>query len=130
MNGQVAYTLETVASVIGHVKAGKLKALGLSTKQPAAVMPDLASLSVAADLPDYDIGGWIGMAAPRGTPRPITARISAEIQRIVQNPEVKERLLAFGQNATATTPDEMTAYIRAQQERFAAVARVANIKLD
>ena len=130
MNGQVAYTLETVASVIGHVKAGKLKALGLSTKKPAAVMPDLPSLAVAADLPDYDIGGWIGMAAPRGTPRQITARVSAEIQRIVQIPEVKERLLAFGQNATANTPDEMTTYIRAQQERFAAVARVANIRLD
>jgi len=130
MSGQVAYTLETLASTIGHVKAGKLKALGLSTKQTAPAMPEVPSLSVAADLPDYDIGGWIGVAAPRGTPRQITSRISAEIQRIVQYPEVKERLLAFGQNATATTPDEMTAYIRAQQERFAAVARVANIKLE
>ena len=130
MSGQVAYTLETVASTIGHVKAGKLKALGLSTKQTAPAMPEVPSLSVAADLPDYDIGGWIGVAAPRGTPRQITSRVSAEIQRIVQYPDVRERLLAFGQNATATTPDEMTAFIRAQQERFAAVARVANIKLD
>ena len=130
MNGQVAYTLETVASVIGHVRSGRLKAFGLSTRQPTAVMPELQSLAVAADIPDYDIGGWIGMAAPRGTPQQITSRISQEIQRIVQIPDVKERFLSFGQTATANSPDEMAVFIRGQQERFAAIARTANIRLD
>ena len=130
MNGQVAYTLETVASVIGHVRSGRLKAFGLSSKQPTAVMPELQSLAVAADLPDYDIGGWIGFAAPRGTPQQITSRISQEIQRIVQIPDVKERFLSFGQTATANSPDEMAVFIRGQQERFAAIARTANIRLD
>ncbi|MSP96136.1 MAG: tripartite tricarboxylate transporter substrate binding protein [Betaproteobacteria bacterium] len=130
MNGQVAYTLETVASVVGHVRSGRLKALGLTTKQLTAALPEVPSLSTAADLPDYDIGGWIGVAAPRGTPSQIASRVSQEIQRIVQLPDIKERFLAFGQNATATTPEDMTAFLRGQQERFGAIVREANIKLE
>src|SRR5258706_2359851 len=96
MNGQVDYTIETVASVVNHVKAGRLKTFGVSFATRSAAMPDAPPLAEAADLPGFDIGGWIGYAAPRGTPGEIVARLSREIQRNLQGKDLHERFATPG----------------------------------
>ena len=130
MNGQVDYTIETVASVATHVKSGKLKAYGVTTARRASALPDLPPLAEAVDIPGYDVAAWIGYAAPAGTPREVVARLSAEIQKAMQSPELRERYLALGLEPIATTPEEMAATLRREQERYATIIRNANIKLE
>src|SRR5258708_3267677 len=130
MNGQVDYTIETVASVVNHVKAGRLKSFGVSFARRAAAMPEAPSLAEAAGLPDYDIGAWIGYSAPEGTPREVLMRLSAEIQKAMHAPDLRERYLALGLETASSTPDEMAAFLRREQERYGAIIKSRNIKIE
>jgi tripartite-type tricarboxylate transporter receptor subunit TctC len=130
LNGQVDYMVETVASMAGHIRAGRLKALGVSTSKRAAALPDVPTLADAAGLPDYDAAAWIGYAAPAGIPREALARLSAEIQKALQTPDMQEKLLNAGLDPVASTPEELPAFMRREQERYAAVIKNANIRIE
>jgi tripartite-type tricarboxylate transporter receptor subunit TctC len=130
MSGQIDYTLETVASLSGHIKAGRLKALGVTTARRAAALPDAPPLAEAANIPGYDIGAWIGYAAPAGTPREVTTKLAAEISKAMQTPELRERYVALGMDTASNTPEEMTAFLRKEQERYGSIIRNANIKVE
>ena len=130
ISGQVDYAIETVASVVGHIRSGRLKTFGVSTARRAAALPEVPTLAEAANLPDYDAAAWIGYAAPAGTPREIVARLSAEIQKALQANELKERLLNAGLDPVSSTPGGLVAFMRNEQERYAAIIKTANIKLD
>ena len=131
MNGQIDYTLETAASVSSHVRAGRLKLLGLSAASGSSAFPDAPSLAKAADIPGYDIGAWIGIAASPGTPKEITQRLAAEIGKAVQTKEVRERMQNLGlEPAAPMTPDEMGAFLRKEQQRYGDIIRTANIKIE
>jgi tripartite-type tricarboxylate transporter receptor subunit TctC len=130
MNGQVTYAVETVAATMTHIKSGRLKAYGVTTAKRAGAMPELAPLADAARLPGYDAAAWIGYAAPAGTPREVLVRISAEMQKVLGESEVKERLIGLGLDAVATTPEEMAGFMRKEQERYASIIKNANIKVE
>jgi tripartite-type tricarboxylate transporter receptor subunit TctC len=130
VGGQIGYTIETVAGIIGHVKSGRLKVFGTSFAQRTASMPDVPTLAEAAGLQGYDIGAWVGYMAPAGTPREILARLSTEIQKVMHAPDLKERYLALGLDAAANTPDEMTLFLREQSERYGAIIKAQNIKIE
>jgi len=130
IGGQIDYTIETVASVVGHVKAGRLKTFGTSFARRTTGMPEVPTLAEAASLPGYDIGAWIGYTAPPGTPKEILARLSGEIQKAIQAPELKEKYLSLGLEPVATSPEEMASFMRSQYERYGAVIRSANIKIE
>ena len=130
VGGQITYTVETVAGVVGHVKAGRLKILGTTFARRTAGLPDVPTIAEAADLPGFDIGAWIGYTAPPGTPREILARLSGEIQKIVQAPETRERYLGLGLDAVSNTPDEMAAFMRQQQERYGSIIKSQGIKIE
>jgi tripartite-type tricarboxylate transporter receptor subunit TctC len=130
MSGQVDYTIETVAATVGQVRAGRLKALGVSTAKRAAAMPEVPPLAEAGNLPDYDAAAWIGYAAPAGIPRDILLRLSAEIQKALQGAELRERLLNAGLDPASSTPEELPAFMRREQERYATVIKNANIRID
>ncbi|HKQ29570.1 MAG TPA: tripartite tricarboxylate transporter substrate binding protein [Burkholderiales bacterium] len=130
MGGQIDYTLETVASLSGHIKAGRLKALGVTSGKRAAALPEVPPLAEAADIPGYDIGAWIGYAAPPGTPREITQKLAAEVQKAVQAADLKDRYLALGMEPASNTPDEMAAFLRSEQSRYGAIIKNANIKVE
>jgi tripartite-type tricarboxylate transporter receptor subunit TctC len=130
MSGQVDYTIETVASVVNLVKAGKLKAYGVSFARPAAAMPDAPALAEAAGIPGYDIGAWIGYSAPAGTPREVLVRLSDEIRKAMQSPDLKQRYLTLGMEPAAMSPDEMAGFLRNEQTRYGSIIRNANIKIE
>jgi tripartite-type tricarboxylate transporter receptor subunit TctC len=129
MNGQIDYTLETVPAVSGHVRAGKLKMLGVTFAKGSPAFPDAPSLAKAANIPGYDIGAWIGYAASPGTPKEITNKLAAEIAKAVRVPEVRDRMLALGLEPTSQTPDEMAVFLKAEQQRYGDIIRNANIKI-
>jgi tripartite-type tricarboxylate transporter receptor subunit TctC len=130
MNGQIDYTLETVASVQAHVRSGKMKLLGVTFAKGSSAFPDAPPLAKAADIPGYDIGAWIGYAASPGTPREITNRLAAELAKVVQMPDVRERMMGLGLEPTSTTPDEMAVFMRNEQQRYGTIIRNANIKIE
>ena len=130
MSGQVDYTIETVAATVGHVKSGRLRAMGVSTARRASAMPDVPTLAEAAGVPDYDAGAWIGYAAPAGIPREVLLRLSGEMQKALHAPELREKLLAAGLDPVDSTPDEMPAFMRREQDRYAGVIKSANIRID
>jgi tripartite-type tricarboxylate transporter receptor subunit TctC len=130
MNGQIDYTIETVASVVTHVRSGKLKAYGVSFKRGATAMPEVPPLAQAAGVPDYDIGAWIGYHAPAGTPKDILVKLSAEIEKAMQAPDLRERYKTLGLETASMQPDQMQAFMRTERERYGAIIRNANIRIE
>jgi tripartite-type tricarboxylate transporter receptor subunit TctC len=130
MNGQIDYTLETVAAVAPHVKNGRLKTFGVSFARGSSGLPGVPSLAQAADIPGYDIGAWIGYAAAPGTPREIVAKLSAEIGKAIQSPDLRERFMSLGLEPTANSPEEMAAFLKKEQQRYGDIIRKANIKIE
>jgi len=130
MSGQVDYAIEVVAATLGHVRAGRLRALGVSTAQRSAALPEVPSLAEAVDLPQYDAGVWIGLAAPAQTPPAALARLSQEMQRAMRSSDVRERLAAAGLDPVVSSAEEMPAFMRREQQRYAEIIRKANITLE
>jgi tripartite-type tricarboxylate transporter receptor subunit TctC len=95
INGEVATGFFNAPTVVSQIKAGKLKALAVTTKDRSVILPDVPTM-MEAGIPDYIVATWLGFAVPAGTPAPIVARLNAEIGRIAQMPEVKEKLLVQG----------------------------------
>lgn len=130
MGGQISYTIETVAATVGHIKSGRLKVLGVTTARRSSALPDVPSLAEAAGIPGYDAAAWVGYAAPAGTPRAITTRLAAEIQKAMQTTDLKDRYLALGLEPVSNTPDEMAALMKREQERYGTIIRDAGIKIE
>ena len=132
VNGQVAYTVETVPTVLSFVNSGRLKALGISSARRSSAMPALPPIAEAGDLPGYDMAGWIGMMAPAGLPKDMAARLSGEVQKIMQAPEVRERFVALGLEPTppGSTPEAFAEFVRTQYERYGNAVRQAKVKAD
>jgi len=129
MNGQVTYAVETVAAAGSHVKSGRLKAFGVTTLRRAGALPEVPSLAEATGL-SYEAAAWVGYAAPPGTPREIRERLSSEIRKIMTSDEMRERYVALGMDTASSTPDEMAAFMRREQERYGNIIRNANIKAE
>jgi tripartite-type tricarboxylate transporter receptor subunit TctC len=132
VSGQVAYTVETVPGVTSFVNSGRLKALGISSARRSSAMPALAPIAEAGNLPDYDLAGWIGLAAPAGLPREIAERLSAEVQKIMQMPDIRQRFVALGLEPVqpGSTPEDFTGFIRKQYDRYGSAVRQANVKSE
>jgi tripartite-type tricarboxylate transporter receptor subunit TctC len=129
MNGEISYTIETVAATAAHIKSGRLKTFGVSTAKRTAALPDVPPLAEVTGLP-YDAAAWIGYAAPAGTPRDIVSRLSTEITKALQSEDLKERMVNIGLDPVSTTPDEMAAFMRREQERYGDIIRKANIHVE
>jgi len=130
VSGQVAYTIETVPGIISFVKSGRLKTLAVSSAKRADALPEVPTIAEAGKLPGYDMFGWIGILAPAGTPRDLRLRLSAEIRKILQEPELKQRFLAIGLESAGLPPDEFAEFIRNKNARYGAIVKQANVKLD
>jgi tripartite-type tricarboxylate transporter receptor subunit TctC len=130
MGGQVAYTIETMAAVVSNVRAGRLKALAITSAQRNAALPDVPTVAEAADMPGFNMIAWIGYLAPAGTPSEIVNRLSGEVQKALASPDVRERYATLGLNPTSTTPDDLAKLMRDEAVRYADIIKRANIKLE
>jgi tripartite-type tricarboxylate transporter receptor subunit TctC len=115
--------------VLSHIKAGSLKAFGVSSESRSVILPDVPPIAEAGNLPGFDMRAWIGLVAPAGIPREVRQRLALECQKAVATPDVKERLLALGLEP-GLAPEDLADYLRKQGERFGAIARQAKIRLD
>ncbi len=127
--GQTQVVFAGVPGIVGHVKSGRLRPLGVSTGRRLAVFPDLPTIAEAG-VPNYEATQWYGVLAPAGTPGPIVDRLNREIASWVQTRQLQERLVAGGSEAFTTRPDEFLAFIKSEIERWAPVIKSANIMVN
>jgi tripartite-type tricarboxylate transporter receptor subunit TctC len=129
MAGQVLMSFDTMTPVLPHIKAGKLRALAVTTAKRSAALPDLPTLAESG-LAGFDQGTWFGLLAPAGTPKDVVAKLSAEVVKILKSPEIQKRWLEIGAESGTNTPEDMAATIRSDTERYAAVVKKAGIKVE
>ncbi len=112
-----------------QVKAGKLRALAVTTAKRSSAMPDVPTMAETV-LPGFDVGTWFGILAPAATPPDLVAKLNAEIVRIINTPEVRKQMLDMGSEPVADTPAQMAAQIKTELEGFGVVARQIKLSVD
>jgi tripartite-type tricarboxylate transporter receptor subunit TctC len=117
LGGQVQVMVAPTQSVTGHVKSGKLRALAVTGSRRTPSLPELPTLAEAG-VPGYEAAGWFGLMAPAGTPRDIVATLNREINRILQLPDVKARLLELGAEPAAMSPEQFLDFIRSDNAKW------------
>jgi tripartite-type tricarboxylate transporter receptor subunit TctC len=127
--GQVQVMFDNTPNVLPHVKAGKLKALGVSSKTRSPQAPEIPTVDEAG-VPGYDVGVWFGVLTVAGTPRDVVQRLNTEMVKILTSPEVKERFGKMGVEVIAGSPEQFSAYLKSEVARWAKVVRDAGIKAD
>jgi tripartite-type tricarboxylate transporter receptor subunit TctC len=128
ISGEVDMMFNGVSSALPHVKAGRLRALAISSAKRTPLLPDLPT--VAESGLAYETSGWYGLVAPARTPKPVTATLQSHLQKALNTPEMKERLAAQGIDGIASTPERLTQHLRAELEKWAAVVKAAGLKAD
>lgn len=126
MAGQAQLSFQTPATVLGNVKGGKLRALAISGESPFPE-PKVPTFTQAG-LPEFDVGLWFGLLAPGGTPKAVVDRLNAEVGKIIQTAEFKEKAAAQGLEVFVSTPDQYGAALRAESEKFARIIKAAGIE--
>lgn len=114
MGGQVSYGVTDMAAGQAIVKAGKLRALGVSSEKRSSLMPDLPAISETPGLAGFELTAWVAMFAPAGTPKEIVDRLSAEVRKALAKPEIRERIIQFAAEVTPSTPAQLGDFVKAQ----------------
>lgn len=127
VSNNVQFNFSPVLNVLPLSRDGRLLALATTTGKRSAVLPDLPTLAEAG-VRGYVFDPWFGLLAPAGTPRPLLLKLSAEVARIIELADVKERLRALGADPAPTTPEEFDGYIRAEVAKFQKIVKDAGIK--
>ena len=129
MGGRVAYTFDSAVVQMPNARAGKIRALAVTSAKRVAGLADIRTIAESG-LPGYEYRAWQGIAAPAGTPQAIVARLNAEIVKIMSTPEAREWFAGLGGEPTTDTPQEFAAFIKSEHSRWGPVIRDAGIKVE
>jgi tripartite-type tricarboxylate transporter receptor subunit TctC len=124
--GHVSLATATMLTGLPHVKSGRLRCLGTTGAKRAAVLPDQPTVAEAG-VPGYEASQWYGILAPAQTPKEIVIRLHVELTRILQAPDLRQRLVADGTDPVGSSPDEFASYIKSELAKWGKVAREAGI---
>ncbi len=127
--GDVQMTIVDTPPLVSQVKAGRVRALAVTSAKRASAMSELPTIAESG-VPGYEMMLWIGVFAPAGTPRDVAAKLNAEVVRIVRLPDIREKLDAMGVEALGNTQEQMAEWIRREIARYAPVVKAANIKAE
>ena len=129
IGGQVDVMFDAVTTMAEQVKSGRVKALATTGKTRSAVLPDVPTLAEAG-VPGYEATIWLGLMAPRGTPKPVVDKLNEAVSKIVGQPEVKQAWAKQGAVPMLMSPDVFDKYVRDDIAKWARVIKTANIKVD
>jgi tripartite-type tricarboxylate transporter receptor subunit TctC len=129
LGGQAHVMFANISDVITHVKAGKLRALAVTTAKRSATAPELPTLAESA-LPGFDVSTWQAVLAPAGTPREVVQRLNAEIVKAMAMPDIREKFLAFGTDAASSTPEELGKFLASEVAKIGKIAKDVGAKID
>jgi tripartite-type tricarboxylate transporter receptor subunit TctC len=129
MGGQVQVMFTSILSGLPHAKAGKMKALAVTSARRSSIVPDLPTVAETG-LPGYDVNPWYGLFAPAGTPPAIVDRLNREVVRILQLPDVKQRFATLGAEPVGNTPAQFAAFVDAEIAKWSKVVADSGAKAD
>jgi tripartite-type tricarboxylate transporter receptor subunit TctC len=129
VGGQVQMMFGNATSILPFIRGNRVRVLGVTSAQRAPALPNVPTVAESG-YPDFEVNEWYGVTAPAGTPRDIVEKLQAEIARFIKQPETRERLLQMGADVVASTPDEFSALIKADFEKWSRVVKQAGLKAD
>ena len=130
LSGQIQLMFVSIPDTLPHIKSGKLRAIGVTSRERSSVLPDTPSFAEQG-LPEFDVRAWFGMTAPAGTPREIVGRFHSEIVRALSLQEVRARLSSIGLDpVTSASPDQFAGFIRQEIAKWAPVVKASGAKAD
>ncbi len=127
IGGHVEMAFMTLSATAPHVKSGKLRGLAVTSSRRSGMVPDLPTINEAG-LPGYEMSTWWGLLAPARTSAEIITRLNSAVVKIVGESEFRQRLAAQGMDAESSTPEQYAAFIKAEKEKYAKLARAAGVK--
>ena len=125
LGGQIAFMFDTINTSKQYINTGKLRALGVGTLKRSKIMPDVAP--IADTIPGFEAATWVGLLAPAGTPKEIVDRMQREIEKVVHQPDVQQKLSASGAEPVASTPEQFGEYMVSEIDKWGRVVKQAKI---
>jgi len=126
IGGQVPLMFVDISAGLGHIRSGKLRALGVTTRErtPLLAVPTLIEQGIA----NFDVNAWFGLFAPAGTPREVVLKLQSESAKALNLPAIRERLGSLGLTPAPNTPEEFSKFVRTELDRWAKVASAAGLR--
>ena len=129
LGGRISMAFDSIVVWTEHIKTGKVRALGVSSAQRSAALPNVPTIAEAG-LPGFDVANWLGVLAPAKTPAAIVAKLNAELRAAMTDPDMRQQMLAVGVDPAAGTPQEFGDIIRKDIAKWAAVVKATGARLD
>jgi tripartite-type tricarboxylate transporter receptor subunit TctC len=129
LGGQIDMSFDTVTPVLSHIRAGKLRALAVTTIKRSDALPDVPTLDEAG-LKGFDQGTWFGVLAPAATPKDVVTRLNAEIVKIVNSPDFRKRMDEIGAIPIGNSAAQMAAQVKTDTERYAKLVKDAKVTVE
>ena len=128
IGGQVHFMFDNMGSIIGHVRGGRVRGLAVTSAKRWFAIPELPTL--AETIPGFEVMVWGSVVFPAGVPKPIVARMNAEVNRALQTPVLKDKFTSIGYDLVGGTPEQLTEFVRGEIAKWADVAKRSGAKID
>jgi tripartite-type tricarboxylate transporter receptor subunit TctC len=129
IGGQIDFMVDTMISAMPFIASNKIRALAVTGKTRSPVLPDVPTVAEQG-YPAFEAVAWIGMLAPAKTPPEVVAKLNADVKKILESPDVKDRLAAQGFTAESQKPDVFAAYMKNEVQKWGAIVKTANVKVE
>lgn len=129
LGGQVQVNFSASSTSLPHIRAGKIRALAVTGTKRSTAAPDLPTMAEAG-MPGYDISTWFGILAPAGTPAEVIAKWNTDLVKVLESPDVRERMLAQGAEPAPTSPSEFAQFIARERDKYARIVKASGAKID
>ena len=127
--GHMNMMFNSIAPIVGHIKAGRLRVLGIASGQRSAQLPDVPTISEAG-LPGFEAVNWFGMFAPAKTPKRIIARLNEAVVKVVHTPEIQAQFLTLGADPVGSSAEDFAAFVRKDMEKYATIVKISGARVD
>jgi tripartite-type tricarboxylate transporter receptor subunit TctC len=128
-SGQVQYMFDNITTSIGQIKGGNIRPIAVTTGMRASSLPDIPTM-VESGMPGFEFGSWFGLFAPAGTPRDVIAKLRAETRKALDAPDVRERFESQGAVIFDMTPEQETAFLKSELERWTLIVKTSGAKAE
>jgi len=127
--GDTQFMFDNLANAMAQVKGGKARAIAVTTAKRSKLAPDLPTMAEAG-MPGYDISTWFGILAPAGTPAEVIAKWNTDLVKVLESPDVRDRMLAQGAEPAPTSPSEFAQFIARERDKYARIVKASGAKID